>query len=752
MIYSSENPIQFHLQNENISYVIQVLKNGHIGHLYFGKRLTDSSHFHRMQPMAARAAMSCVYEGDLSFSLDGMKLDYPVYGTSDYREPALHILQNDGSRITDFSYASHRILNGKPFLEGLPATYTETEGEAETLEITLTDDLIQTKLVLSYTIFRDSPAIARSAKIFNEGKESICIERMASASIDFSDSDYEFLHLSGSWSRERHIKSRVLESGIQSISSTRGTSSSQHNPFFALKRPNTTETDGAVYGISLIYSGNFLGQIEVDHYDIARATIGINPFDFSWTLESGESFQTPEAVFIYSDQGLNKMSQEYHKLYQSRLARGVWRDRERPVLINNWEATYFNFDEKKLQVIAREAKELGIEMFVLDDGWFGKRDNDTSSLGDWTEDRSKLPNGLKNLSENITKLGMKFGIWFEPEMISKASDLYNLHPEWLIQVKGRSKSHGRNQYVLDFSRQEVVDHIYSAMADVLSTSDISYVKWDMNRYMTEVGSLALPAHKQKEVPHRYILGVYSLYEKLIKAFPHVLFESCASGGARFDPGMLYYAPQAWTSDDTDAVERLKIQYGTSILYPLSSMGSHVSAVPNHQVKRSTPLKTRGDVAFFGTFGYELDVMKLNDEEKKEVISQVSFYKEHRRLIQFGTFYRLKSPFAENSNETSWMTVAPDKSKAILAYYQTLARPNDRFRRIYLQGLKPNACYTITQIDTKAHETLKQEPLSYYGDELMYAGFELGAGYTGTQFGGIDESGDFTSKTWLLTEV
>ncbi|WP_027954806.1 alpha-galactosidase [Halobacillus kuroshimensis] len=740
-IHITEDSRQFHLQGKNISYIIHVLKNGQIGHLYYGKKVRDRDDFSHLSKEEFRVTSSYVYEDDPAFSLDMIPQDYPGYGTSDYREPAFHIRQPDGSRISNFAYSSHRVTPGKPSLDGLPATYVEEESEAVTLTITLMDDHTGMKLDLLYTVYHDKDVIVRSARFTNEGSVSYQLDRALSASMDFPDSNFEWVQLSGGWSRERHVHTQPLHPGIQKIQSTRGTSSAQHNPFIAVQRPGTTEHYGDVYGFSLVYSGNFSGQIEVDQYERARVSMGINPFDFSWKLEPGGSFQTPELVSAFSSHGRNGLSHLYHDLYQKRLARGRWRDQERPVLINNWEATYFDFDERKLQSIAEQSSRLGVELFVLDDGWFGRRNDDTTSLGDWFVDEAKLPNGLKPLVEKVNETGMAFGLWFEPEMVSKQSELYEAHPDWIIQVAGRHPSTGRHQLVLDFSNPEVVDYIYDRMKTILSEANIEYVKWDMNRYMTEIGSARLASDQQMEVPHRYMLGVYHLYERLTTEFPHILFESCASGGARFDPGMLYYAPQGWTSDDTDAVERLAIQYGTSMVYPLSSMGAHISAVPNHQVKRVTSLKTRGDVAFFGAFGYELDVTKMNEEEKERMSEQITFYKQHRTLFQFGTFYRLTSPFEKGGNETAWMVVSEDGQRAVAASYQVLARPNPGFRRIQLTGLNPETEYKIEGLER-----------TYYGDELMHAGLPLESGYDGSQTGGLEESGDFTSQLFVLTAV
>jgi alpha-galactosidase len=712
-IYFNELTKEFHLMGKNVSYIFNVLRNNQLGHLYYGKKLRHRSSFERLHQIHHRETVSYVFEEDNAFSLTSLKQEYPSYGTTDYREPAHQILQENGSRITNFEYKSHRIYDGKPTLEGLPATYTENDQEAQTLEITLIDELIQVELTLLYTVFEQLNVMARSAKIKNNGTENVNITRVMSASVDFYDDQYEMLQLSGAWSRERHIKTRKLEKGIQKISSTHGASSSRQNPFIALKRPNATEETGEVFGFSFVYSGNFLAQVEVDEYDVSRVMMGINPFDFNWLLESGQEFQAPEVVMVYSDEGLNGMSHTYHELYRTRLARGKWRDKERPVLINNWEGTYFDFNEEKILNIAREAKDLGIELFVLDDGWFGKRDDDTTSLGDWFVDEAKLPNGITGLAKKIKAMGLEFGLWFEPEMVNKISKLYEEHPDWIIHVPGRKQSHGRNQYILDFSRKEVVDHIYQMMADILRDAPISYIKWDMNRFMTEIGSPALSSKRQREIPHRYILGIYDLYERLTSEFPDVLFESCASGGCRFDPGMLYYAPQAWTSDDTDAVERIKIQYGTSVVYPLSSMGAHVSDIPNHQVGRMTSLETRANVAYFGAFGYELDLTIMTEEEKRTVRLQVAFYKENRKLFQYGTFSRMISPFEGENNEASWIVVSEDQKEAVACYYQFLATPHPGYQRVVLTGLNKDFEYQIEGLDG-----------TYFGDELMQAGIML----------------------------
>ena len=734
-VFYHEKSQTFHLTNGRISYLMKVLPNGTLGQLYFGRAIRDREDFDHLLEFASRPMSSCVFEGNPCFSLEHCRQEYPSHGSTDFRRPAVELRQPNGSRIPSFVYHSHTVAPGKPALKGLPATYCEQDSEAETLTIRLRDELLNVSVYLNYTLFASHPALARSARIVNEGGLELHLTHAMSLSLDLPDMEYELLHFSGAWGRERHLKVRKLEQGVQSVESLRGHSSHNHNPFVMLRRPGTDEDQGEVLGFSLVYSGNFLAQAEVDTWDTTRITLGINPFGFDWKLEPGQGFQTPEAVAVYSHQGMGAMSRTFHTLYRSRLARGEWRDRPRPILINNWEATYFNFDEDKLVSIAQAAKRDGVELFVLDDGWFGARRSDRAGLGDWIANPELLPQGIPGLAERIEALGMRFGLWFEPEMVNRDSDLYRAHPDWLLQTPGRTPSHGRNQFVLDFSRPEVVDRVHAMMADILSGAKVSYVKWDMNRSITEAYSTALPPDRQGEVFHRYILGVYDLYERLTSAFPHVLFESCASGGGRFDPGMLYYAPQAWTSDDSDAAERLKIQYGTSFCYPVVSMGAHVSAVPNHQVNRATPLSTRANVAYFGTFGYELDLNRLTSEEREQVRAQIAFMKEHRDVIQFGDFYRLLSPF--QGNYTAWMAVSPDRRTALVGWYKTLNEVNGPFRRLRLRGLDPALCYTVD--GTSAH----------YGDELMEVGLVTTDSSAGECRDGQRPSRDFDSHIFVL---
>lgn len=735
IIYHEKSRI-FHLYNDSVSYVMIVMKNGHLGQLYYGKHIRDKEDFSYMLETSERPVASCIYENDGTFSLEHIRQEYPVFGTTDYRQPAVEIRQENGSRLSDFTYRGYKVAKGKPKLDGLPATYTESEEEAETLTVTLKDEVTGIRVELFYTIFARGGILTRSVRFCNEGERSVRLTRAMSLCLDLPDSDYEWQQLSGCWARECHIRKRNLEQGVQSIGSMRGNSSHEQNPFLVLKRRNADERQGEAIGFSFIYSGNHRIQAEVDAHQMLRVLVGIDPETFEWKLDCGESFQTPEAVMVYTDQGLNHMSQTFHKLYQKRLARGYWRDRPRPILNNNWEATYFDFTEERLVEIAQKARECGVELFVLDDGWFGKRSSDSAGLGDWVANPERLPGGITGLAEKIEALGLRFGLWFEPEMVNKDSDFYREHPDWIISTPGRRISQGRNQYVLDFSRKEVVDAIYAQMSVILREAKVSYIKWDMNRSITECYSEALAADRQGEVYHRYILGVYDLYERLTNEFPEVLFESCASGGGRFDPGMLYYAPQAWTSDDSDAVERLKIQYGASMCYPVSSMGTHVSAIPNHQVFRETPLHTRANVAYFGTFGYELDLNRLTEEEQREVKEQVIFMKKYRKILQFGTFYRLKSPF--EGNETVWMVVSEDQKTALVGWYRVLNCVNGSYTRVRLEGLNPG--YRYRNLNTG---------ICHFGDELMHAGLITSDGTAGQMSGNTGHCTDFESRIYVL---
>lgn len=744
VIYHDKNQV-FHLQNQKISYIFAVLKNGQLGHIYFGERITDRENLDDLIEYAKRDMAPYTYEGDSRFSLEHLKQEYPTYGSGDMRYGAFTIESKKGSKVVDFKYKEHIIYKGKKKLEGLPALYMEGPDEGETLEVILEDETLKAKIVLSYTIYDEFPVIARNTRIINQGNESIVIHNCMSMSLDLPDKEYEMLTLSGSWSRERHVCKRNLQYGLQGVYSLRGCSSHQHNPFIALMRKGADEFKGEVIGFSLVYSGDFIAQAEVDVFDVTRVLMGIHPQEFRWSLGENQSFQTPEAVMVYSAEGLGYMSRVYHQLYRTRLARGVWRDKERPILINNWEATYFDFNEEKILDLAQKAKQIGVELLVLDDGWFGKRNSADCSLGDWHPNLEKLPSGIDGISRTIEEMGMKFGLWFEPEMTNKDSDLFREHPDWLLADLDRNYCHSRNQYVLDFSKEEVVDYIYNQMEKILKESAISYIKWDMNRSFSEVFSNNNVADYQGMVRHKYILGVYSLYERLIQNFPNILFESCASGGARFDPGMLYYAPQAWTSDNTDAISRLKIQHGTSMVYPISSIGSHVSAAPNHQVFRKTPLETRANVAFFGTFGYELDITALSKEELEQMACYIKFMKEHRELIQKGDFYRLMSPF--EGNETAWLVVNREKTAAILGYYRVLEPENAKFSRVHLVGLNKENKYQIQEM-FGAKSNMGEK----YGDELMNIGLSVSDYSSGLPEMSADQQGDYFSRLFYLKKI
>ncbi|MGM9976495.1 MAG: alpha-galactosidase [Bulleidia sp.] len=736
-IHYHENTRTFHLFNASVSYIFTILENGTPGSLYYGARLTDKDDYSELLEMKRRANAPCTYEGNLLFSLEHLKQEYPLYGHGDLRYPACSMRRENGSHIFEFRYISHVIYSGKHGINGLPAIWCSTTDEMESLEVELEDANSGTRLTLYYTICSDLPVIARHTRITQAGASAVTIERVMSCNVDLIDDAWEMVQLNGAWSRERHVTTMPLRPGIQSVYSMRGHSSAQFNPFLALKRKECTETQGECMGFTLLYSGSFLAGVEVDNYHVSRVQIGIHPDCFEWTLQQGESFETPEAVYVYSEDGLNGMSQAFHTLFNRHLVRGKYRMKERPILINNWEATYFDFDEEKIVRIAETAAQAGIELFVLDDGWFGNRNDDHRGLGDWYVNLQKLPHGISGLSQRIHSLGMQFGLWIEPEMVNRDSNLYRTHPEWVMVDPDYVPCHGRNQYVLDFSRKEVVDYIFRCLDQVLDGADVNYIKWDMNRTMSEVYSRSHSSLQQGRVMHEYILGVYDLYERLIQKYPDILFESCASGGGRFDAGMLYYAPQAWTSDNSDAVERLKIQYGTSYVYPPSCMGAHVSAVPNHQVFRNTPFNTRANTAFYGAFGYELDLSKLTEDELEQVRQQVTFMKKYRSVFQYGTFYRLSSPF--ESNETVWMSVSQDQKTAIVGYYRVLNEVNVGYRRIRLKGLNPDEQYRIS-MDGRWIE----------GRELMKAGL-VTSDYTSGENGEIynGSNGDFISRLYVL---
>ena len=697
----------FHLQTKHTSYVFHVIEDGSLGQLYYGPKIPFKDDYANLNTREEHDCTNTRTDEDVEFQAELLKQEYAGLGKGDYRYPAFQITYPNGSRTSEFQYRDYELKDGKERLTGLPSTFADDSNDSQTLTVKLADGDLE--LQLHYTIFADEDVIVRSTTFVNHGK-TVFLNRALSAQLDLPDANYDFIQFAGSWSRERHLHRSHLRPGTQSISSLRTASSHQENPFFMLARPHTDNNQGAVFGFNFVYSGNFLDSVEVDQFDTTRVLIGINPDEFGWKLNSGDSFQTPEVIFSYTDNGFNALSQQLGAFYAQHLINPHFAHQERPILINNWEATFMDFTEDKLMPIVERAKELGIEMFVLDDGWFGHRDDDRSSLGDWFVDEKKFNHGIAGFAKRVHDLDMKFGLWFEPEMISIDSKLYQTHPEWMIKTPGRGQTPGRHQFVLDMSRQEVVDYLFGLMSHIIQDAKLDYIKWDMNRNITEMYGADLPADQQLEFSHRYILGVYDLYDRLTKAFPDVLFESCASGGGRFDLGMMYYAPQAWCSDDTDAVERIKIQDGTSYGYTPSMWGAHVSAVPNDQVGRLTSIDMRAKVAYFGAFGYELDVTELSDEEQATIKQQVAFYKQYRKLFQFGTFYRLETPDTSD-NVYGWETVSHDKQTAIGMRYQILNGANPAYIRYYFKGLDPERRYTVND---------GSEVFS--GAELMNAGY------------------------------
>ncbi len=710
MIEFSEKTGIFSLYTGTLAYIMQLFRGKYLLHLHWGPYI-ELAERSRYVPFDERVNMVHADPGDKSYFIEDLPFEYGFRGNGDFRAPSAMIVDQINAPVLDFIYDSYTIQEGKPPLPGLPSTITMGKDDTETLEIRFVSKSTGVHLCLVYTLYPAFNVITRSVKVENTGKATVRLEKLMSAAVDFAPGEYDLLTLPGSWARERGIERAPLRTGITSVGSTRGMSSHQYNPFAALVRNDTTENNGEVYGINLVYSGNFLGEVEKNQDERIRVHMGIEPSTFSWNLASGDSFCSPEAVLVYSGAGLNGLSGVFHKFYTERLSSSAFRTQERPILINNWEATYFDFDEKKLLALAEKSRDAGIELFVLDDGWFGSRNSDTTSLGDWFVNKEKLPGGIEGLSSKIRSMGMKFGLWFEPEMVSAESVLYKEHPDWILRVPNRSPAEGRNQLVLDLCRDEVVSFLLERVSSILATGSVDYVKWDMNRSLTDVYSSSLEPGEQGGVYHRYILGLYRLMETLTERFPDVLFEGCAAGGGRFDPGILHYMPQYWTSDNTDAVSRLKIQYGTSIVYPPLFMGSHVSASPNHQTGRNTSLEIRSHSAMMGNLGYELDLTVLSKEEFDQIRQQISFYKKHRRLIQFGRFYRLESPFSGNS--AAWITVGENKKEFLFFYYHILSEVNKSRSSIRFTGLDERKRYQ----DTNTLEI-------YTGSELMHRGYYL----------------------------
>ena len=715
----------FRLDTEKSTYVMGVSPEGFLGHIYYGDRLFMEADNYLLR-MEEPPYTPSVNKREKSAFLDFFPMEYPTGGIGDYRESCLNIRNAAGNMGCELHYTGHEIYKGKKGLKGLPASFA-TEDEAETLEITLKDADLDLEVVLSYTAFEKENVITRSVRVQNQGKEDLRIEKILSACLDMDNENFSMLSLHGTWARERHIQTGELHYGKQVISSARGESSHQEHPFIALVTNGTEQENGKVYAMHFVYSGNFMAETELCQFDNLRMTMGINPEEFSWLLTPGEEFQAPEGVIVYSGNGLGAMTRSYHDFYRNHLIRSKFKYEKRPILINNWEATYFDFNTDKLLDIAREAKKCGIEMLVMDDGWFGKRNSDNCSLGDWKVNEEKITGGLKHLVDEVNKIGLQFGIWFEPEMISPDSDLYRAHPDWAIQIQGREATQSRNQYVLDFSRPEVRDYAYECVASVLRSANIAYVKWDMNRQLSDLGSSYLPKERQQELFHRYVLGVYELQERLVTEFPDLLLENCSGGGARFDPGMLYYSPQIWCSDNTDAVERLMIQEGSALIYPLSVIGAHVSDCPNHSVGRVTPFETRGHVALAGTFGYELDITKIPEEDRALIPEQTATYNKYRHLIQQGEYYRIAS-YRENHKYDCWALSSQDKKEVLVTYVQVLGVPNSHSRKVFLRGFDPKVTYRLEGTEE-----------TYTGEMLMKGGFLM-----------KDFWGDFKSRLYHFT--
>ena len=693
----------FHISAKNISYTAAVTESGRLIHSYFGKKIRVNENYKTDFRLDADIWSVENKIGYSFFHADEYSEEYPSYGYSDLHIPAYEAENSDGNSISELLYKEYKVYDGAYQAEGMPMLF-DGNNSAQTLEITLEDKYTGLNVILVYTVFEEYNVIARSVKFVNTSDKKLILKSAYSSCFALNGGERDVIYFPGTWGRERSYTRNAVTTGMNiELGSTRGMSSHEMNPFVMIADKNADENNGNVYSVSLVYSGNHSTAVNCDHYGHIRIMQGINPFGFEWELGGGETFDTPQSIMCFSDCGIGGISRELSDLYRNNLCRSKWTKKERPILINNWEATYFYFNEEKILNIAKKAKETGIELFVLDDGWFGKRDDDKSSLGDWYTDMRKLPSGIEGLAKKVTELGIKFGLWFEPEMVSPDSDLYRAHPDWAISVNGRTPVQIRNQYILDLSRDEVCDYVINAVSDVLEKADISYVKWDMNRQMTE-----MPCYGYN---HKYVLGYYKIMSAITERFPDVLFEGCCSGGGRFDAGVLAYMPQIWTSDNSDAIARLKIQYSTSMGYPVSSISAHVTASPNLQNGRITPLKTRADVAYAGVFGYELDITKMADDEIETVKEQIARDKEIRGFIQNGDMYRLVSPY--ESDYCSWEVAAKDKSEAFVMTCRIMSVLSDdhvQEMRIFLKGLDPDADY----ID-------KESGLLYGGDDLMYRG-------------------------------
>ncbi|MBQ7344061.1 MAG: alpha-galactosidase [Clostridia bacterium] len=771
----------FVLDTKNTTYAFRVLESGHLEHLYYGEKIEireagDAAPL--MEKQAFAPGNSNVYNEKFpNLSLENIRLEMSSYGKSDIREPFVEITHADGSYTQDFLFDSAVIREGKTPLATLPSSYEE-EGTVHELTVTLKDKGYDLTLELVYAVFEDRDVITRSSRLRNTSSDSIRLNRLMSTQLDFEDSCYVLTTFNGSWAREMYRHDTSVVAGKCINSTYAGTSSSRANPFVMLSRPETTEDKGLCYGLNLVYSGNHYECAEVNSHGKTRFVSGINPASFTILLNPGEYFETPEAVMTVSEDGYNGMSQRMHAFVRNCIVRGEWKKKTRPVLLNSWEASYFDINEHKLLKLAKEGRDVGVELFVMDDGWFGERKDDKRSLGDWYVNKKKLPGGISRLCDKVNELGLDFGIWVEPEMVNVDSDLYRAHPEWALEIPGKPHSEGRNQRILDLTNPAVVDYLIEQMSSVFSSANISYVKWDMNRIFSDYYSQYLPAERQGEVSHRYMIGLYRLVRTLTERFPKILFEGCASGGNRFDLGILSYFPQIWASDDTDAIYRVKGQTGYSYGYPMSTVGAHVSACPNHQTLRMTPLATRFDVAAFGVLGYECNLCDMSAEEKKQIREQIALYKKWREVLQFGYFYRGRS-----DNFYEWTCVGEDGTRAVGMLLQVLTEPNTAFAQFSPRGLDKDTKYHFYNIERKVrikpfgdlvnmlspihikydslvHNIVDKfvkmpgevEDYTAYGSTLM-RGVKLKASFAGT---GFDENtrffSDFSSRMYFMEKA
>ncbi len=741
MISFNEKTNTFRLDTPDSTYAI-CISRGWIGHSYYGKKVGDDDLTYLTRCNDFFGAYTPVFREKHTF-LDFFPQELPTEGLGDFRESALAISNSENRNGVELKYVSHKIFDGANPIEGLPAVFAD-KSECKTLEITTFDAVLGVEVVLVYTVFEKINAIVRHTRIINKkGTAPVFIKKALSACIDMDNQNFDVLTLHGSWARERHIERHPVHLGKQGVVSMRGETSHQEHCFMAILDKNADENNGNVYGFNFIYSGNFVADAQLNQFNNLRVVMGINSENFCWKLNPGETFNTPQAVLTFSDKGLNKMSQTFHDLYREHLIRSEYKKQMRPILINNWEATYFDFNTEKLIDIARKAKENGIEMLVMDDGWFGKRDNDRSGLGDWTPNEKKLGCSIGELGKEIRDLGLRFGIWFEPETISEDSDLFRAHPGWAVQVPGREPSLCRYELLLDMSRADVQEYLISIISKVLSESGATYLKWDFNRNLCDKYTASLRAERQGEFAHRFVLGTYRVLENLLTRFPELLIEGCSSGGARFDYGMLYYTPQIWTSDDTDPIERLSIQYGTSFFYPTNTMGAHVSASPNHQTGRATPIYTRAAVAMSGTFGYELDPNKLSEEEKESVREEIQLFDRLNPLIREGDYFRLTGA---KEDCVVWEVVSKDGAQALITAVYTQVHPNQMVHYVRPQGLLPEQEYEISLIDNGQTEKLSGQEKALFLTEKTMTGKAL-------QARGIyvpNAAGDYSAWQILLT--